>query len=55
MRWKPLIIGAVIGAAAGFLMGGGKVSGTTNPLGITGKFAAPFQAKMDPGKGVRGG
>lgn len=55
MRWKPLIIGAVVGAVAGFFMGGGQASVGGNNLGITGKFAAPYQAKMDPGKGVRGG
>lgn len=54
MRWRPLIIGAVIGAVAGMFMGQ-KSTGGSNPTGITGGFATPYQAKIDTGKGVRGG
>lgn len=54
MNWKALAIGVAIGAAAGFFMGKGQVTGK-NPVGITGSFARPFQFKTDPGKGVRGG
>jgi hypothetical protein len=58
MKVKPLIIGAVIGAIAGWFMGaksGSTASGGRNPLGITGTFAQPFQSGIDTGKGVRGG
>lgn len=55
MRWRSLFIGAAIGAAIGFFMSGGMTSGSGNILGITGRFAAPFQANIDTGKGVRGG
>jgi hypothetical protein len=54
MRWKPLLIGVVIGALAGLFMGKSQTTGS-NPMGITGGFARPFQYKVDPGKGVRGG
>lgn len=56
MKLKPLIIGAVIGAVAGWFMGA-KSGGRTgaNPLGVTGGFARPFQFGIDPGKGVKGG
>jgi hypothetical protein len=53
MKLKPLIIGAIIGAVAGYFMGAKATGG--NVLGITGKFAQPFQAGIDTGKGVRGG
>jgi uncharacterized membrane protein YeaQ/YmgE (transglycosylase-associated protein family) len=53
MKLRPLIIGLVIGAAAGWFMGT-KGKGA-NALGITGSFARPFQFGIDPGKGVRGG
>ena len=52
MRW--FIIGAVIGAGVGLLMGKSQTSGG-NILGITGTFARPFQYGIDQGKGVRGG
>jgi uncharacterized membrane protein YeaQ/YmgE (transglycosylase-associated protein family) len=55
VKLRPLIIGAVIGAAAGWFMGAKARGGSTNPLGITGQFARPFQYGIDPGKGVRGG
>lgn len=56
MKLKPLIIGAVIGAALGWFMGASQSKGAgNNPLGITGRFARPFQYGIDPGKGVRGG
>jgi uncharacterized membrane protein YeaQ/YmgE (transglycosylase-associated protein family) len=53
MKWKPLMIGAVIGAIAGMFMSG-KGKGA-NPLGITGSMGRPFQYRVDPGKNVRGG
>lgn len=55
MNLKPFIIGAVIGAVAGFLMGASSAKGGKNPTGITGSFAAPFQRKIDTGQGLRGG
>jgi len=55
MKWQPLIIGAVIGAVAGWFMGAGQKKGGRNPLGVTGGFARPYQAGIDTGKGVRGG
>jgi len=56
MKWKPIMVGVVIGAIAGWFMGKGQSSkGGANPLGITGSFARPFQWKTDPGKSVRGG
>jgi hypothetical protein len=53
MKIKPILIGAAIGAVAGWLMGMNAKGG--NALGITGGFARPFQAGIDTGKGVRGG
>jgi hypothetical protein len=57
MKVKPLIIGAVIGAALAWFMGSAKGGSSKNIAGggITGKFAAPFQANIDSGKGLRGG
>ena len=58
MKLKPLIIGAVIGAALGWFMGASAHKGGSKNIaggGITGKFAAPFQANIDSGKGLRGG
>ncbi len=53
MKLKPILIGFVIGAAAGWFMGAKAKGG--NVMGITGTFARPFQFGTDPGKGVRGG
>jgi hypothetical protein len=53
MKWRPILVGAIIGAAVGWFMGSKSVG--ANPLGITGKFARPFQYGFDTGKGVRGG
>jgi hypothetical protein len=55
MNLKPILIGLVIGAIAGWFMGASQAKGGGNPLGITGSFARPFQWKTDTGKGVRGG
>jgi hypothetical protein len=54
MKFKPLIIGAVIGAAVGWFMGA-KAARGGNALGITGSFARPFQFGIDTGKGAKGG
>lgn len=58
MKVKPLIIGAVIGAIAGWFMGaksGSTAKGGRNPLGVTGGFATPFQYGIDTGKNAKGG
>lgn len=55
MKWKPLLIGAGLGAVIGFLAGMGQKGGTKNPLGVTGKPNQPFQYATDLGKGLIGG
>jgi len=54
MKLKPLIIGAVIGAIAGWFMGSQSNSTAANPQGITGSFAAPWQTG-NGGKTIIGG
>jgi hypothetical protein len=53
MKFRPLIIGMVIGAAAGWFMGSKAKGGNT--LGVTGQFARPFQWGIDNGKMGKGG
>lgn len=55
MKWKPLLIGAGLGAVVGFFVGMGQKGGATNPLGVTGRPNQPYQFGIDTGKGVRGG
>jgi hypothetical protein len=55
MKWRPLIIGGVLGAALALFVGMGQKGGATNPLGITGKPNQPYQFRTDAGQGVRGG
>jgi hypothetical protein len=55
---KPILIGAAIGAVAGWLMGASQAKGGgagRNPLGVTGQFARPFQYGIDTGKMGKGG
>lgn len=47
MKWRPLIVGAIIGGVAALFLAKGK-GGNTN--GITGQFAKPFQYGIDTGK-----
>jgi hypothetical protein len=59
MKLKPILIGAAIGAIAGYFMGakqtGSKGGRGANPLGVTGQFARPFQYGVDTGKMGKGG
>ena len=55
MKWKPLIVGAIIGAVVASFVGMGQKGGAQNPLGVTGRPNQPYQFGIDAGKGVRGG
>lgn len=55
MKWKPLLIGAGIGAVVAVFAGAGSKGGARNPVGITGRPNTPFQRGIDTGQGVRGG
>jgi hypothetical protein len=46
IEWKWVIVGVAIGAGVGFFMGQKSLGGR---FGITGSFAAPYQAKLDRG------
>lgn len=48
MNWKLILAGVAVGAVAGWMMGVHGKGG--NPLGITGRFGAPYQNRIDNGR-----